>query len=97
VKNNQKEILSIAQEECAEVVQAISKIFRFGFDAHHPDQPDKTNKQRLEEELGDLQCMISLMIEFGIVDEYALQKAEVNKHAKLKRWSNIYEETTQVS
>ena len=30
MENNQKEILLIAQEECAEVTQAISKVFRFG-------------------------------------------------------------------
>jgi len=31
----EKEIMLIAQEECAEVTQAISKVFRFGFDSEH--------------------------------------------------------------
>ena len=30
-----QEIMMIAQEECAEVTQAISKVFRFGFDSVH--------------------------------------------------------------
>ena len=41
----EKEIMLIAQEECAEVTQAISKVFRFGFESVHNG---KTNKQRLE-------------------------------------------------
>ena len=45
-----KEILLIAQEECAEVTQAISKIFRFGFLSQHNG---RTNRQHLAEELGD--------------------------------------------
>lgn len=31
----ENEIILIAQEECAEVTQAISKIFRFGFSSSH--------------------------------------------------------------
>jgi NTP pyrophosphatase (non-canonical NTP hydrolase) len=58
MNNRDREILLIAQEECAEVIQAISKIFRFGFDAQHPNE-DRNNLQRLEEELGDLACRIS--------------------------------------
>lgn len=46
-----KEIMSIAQEECAEVVQAISKIFRFGLDETYEG---RTNRERLEMELGEI-------------------------------------------
>lgn len=91
----EKEILSIAQEECAEVIQAISKVFRFGFDAKHPNE-SLNNRQRLEEEVGDLQCMISLMIEFGLVSEHNLMKAEHKKFDKLKQWSNIFDESETV-
>ena len=44
MNGKQKEILLIAQEECAEVTQAISKVFRFGIDATHND---KSNRERL--------------------------------------------------
>ena len=37
MNNKQKEVLSIAQEECGEVIVAISKIFRFGFDSRWPE------------------------------------------------------------
>jgi len=35
MQNSHKEVLLIAQEECAEVTQAISKVFRFGIDGSH--------------------------------------------------------------
>jgi NTP pyrophosphatase (non-canonical NTP hydrolase) len=95
MKNCEQEILLIAQEECAEVTQAISKVFRFGFDAKHPNEAFN-NRQRLEEEIGDLQCMISLMIEHGIIKEENLMKAEAKKFEKLKKWSNIFEEEKNV-
>jgi len=33
MNETQKEVMLICQEECAEVTQAISKCFRFGFDS----------------------------------------------------------------
>jgi NTP pyrophosphatase (non-canonical NTP hydrolase) len=95
MNKQEHEILSIAQEECAEVIQSISKIFRFGYDAKHPNE-SKNNQERLEEEIGDLQCMISLMLEFGLVREEALMKAEAKKFEKLKVWSNIFKEEKNV-
>lgn len=83
------EILNITLEECAEVTQAISKVFRFGFDGVHPDTPSVTNKMHLEEEIGDLICMIDLLHERGILDRSAILVAASNKRDKLKRWSNI--------
>ena len=45
------EILSITIEEAAEIIQAISKIFRFGIDTSWKGE---TNREHLEEEIGDL-------------------------------------------
>ena len=89
--NPTTEILTILQEEAAEVIQIISKIHRFGFntDAYSPDGVFTTNARRLEQELGDLQCMIDLCIEHHLVDETMLQIANKNKREKLKTWSNI--------
>jgi len=88
MNNKQNEILLIAQEECAEVTQAISKIFRFGFDSEYEA---KTNRQRLTEELGDLLCMIELLIANGVVDEMNVYNAKNAKMAKLAKWSNIFD------
>ena len=75
------EILTILQEEAAEVIQIASKIHRFG---HSPD-----NIKRLELELGDLQCMIDLCIEHQLVDETRIQLYAKDKREKLRNWSNI--------
>jgi NTP pyrophosphatase (non-canonical NTP hydrolase) len=89
LNERQKEIMSITQEECAEVVQAISKIFRFGLDETYEG---RTNRERLEMELGDLQCMITLLKQYNIVNESSVFKAELAKRSRLEKWSNIFTE-----
>ena len=82
-----KEILLITQEECAEVTQAISKMFRFGADEFFKGV---SNRQHLEEEVGDLMCMIDLMIDHGIISEAAVMAAKNEKMNKLIQWSTIF-------
>lgn len=93
---NKDEILRITQEECAEVIQAISKVFRFGIDESYENQ---TNRQRLTSELGDLQCMIDLIKESKLVSANELDLAVQSKRIRLEKWSNIFsqreEETVQ--
>jgi NTP pyrophosphatase (non-canonical NTP hydrolase) len=86
-----KETLDILQEECAEVIQAVSKISRFGLDNLKPGKP-KTNREHLEEELGDLLAMIDILHEMDIVSWENLDVAKGAKIEKLKKWSNIYNE-----
>jgi NTP pyrophosphatase (non-canonical NTP hydrolase) len=90
MNNKEKEILDITQEECAEVIVAISKISRFGLDNFKPGK-SLTNRQHLAEELGDLQAMIDLCVEYNLVDQKEIVIAASNKIAKLKKWSNIFE------
>jgi len=85
-----KEILNILQEECAEVIQAVSKCDRFGIDNFKPGKP-KTNREHLAEELGDLQAMIDLCVKFNLVGSEQISIAADNKIAKLKKWSTIFE------
>ena len=81
-----QEILLITQEECAEVIQAISKVFRFGMDDEYNGV---TNREHLEEEVGDLLCMIELLVTSDMLDMVAVYKAKAAKLEKLKKWSNI--------
>ena len=83
------EILVITQEECAEVIQEISKIFRFGIDNKH--KTGVVHREKLTEEVGDLLCMIDLLIEQGVLTKEGLDIAKQNKESKLKIWSKIYE------
>ena len=89
MRESEKQILLICQEECAEVTQAISKVFRFGYDSEYNG---RTNQQRLTEEIGDLLAMIDLMFEAGIIDESSTNMAAIQKKIKLKKWSNIFDD-----
>jgi NTP pyrophosphatase (non-canonical NTP hydrolase) len=84
------EVMDILQEECAEVIQAVSKIRRFGIDNHKPGKP-KTNREHLEEELGDLYAMIDILQELDIVSWTNIEKAAEAQREKLKTWSTIFE------
>ena len=46
-------------------------------------------RQHLAEELGDLQCMIDLLIGTGMITQEELNAAKEAKREKLKTWSNI--------
>lgn len=79
-------VLGILQEECAEVIQIISKINRFGMYGYNPNRTDKTpNKYKLIQELGDVMAMIYILqkeTEFEMTDEQ-IDKAMENKIRKL--------------
>ena len=86
-----KEAMDILQEECAEVIQAVSKISRFGIDNYKPGKP-KTNREHLEEELGDMLAMIDILREMDVISWGNMEIAKKAKIEKLKQWSNIYEQ-----
>ena len=81
-----REVMLITQEECAEVTQAISKVFRFGFLSEHNG---RNNRQHLEEEIGDLMCMVDLMREANLINWNNVIDASAKKRDKLRKWSNI--------
>ena len=72
------EILTILMEESAETTVEASKIIRFdgGF-------------ERLEAELGDLMCMMEILIEKGFVKKENIGQYSQAKRLKLKQWSDI--------
>jgi len=83
------EICNILLEESAEVIQAVSKVFRFGWDSCHPETPNFSNKEHLTEELGDLICMVKILCDKKIIDENLLSVAIKAKAIKLSKFSNI--------
>lgn len=87
--NKLDEILTILQEECVEVVQAVCKIQRFGFESCHPSST-QTNREHLAEEIGDLEAMIDLLKLYNVVTDNEIEAAKIQKINKLKKWSNIY-------
>jgi NTP pyrophosphatase (non-canonical NTP hydrolase) len=73
------ESLGILQEECAEVIQAISKYRRFG----------ENNRHSVEQEIGDMLCIVLLLEQQGFISEVGLELAVNRKLEKLKKFSNI--------
>lgn len=86
------EILDILQEECAELIQIISKCKRFGIDTIHL-KANIPNRQRLVEEIGDVICMLELLEEHNFIDPEQVKEAKLAKREKLKVWSSIFKET----
>lgn len=77
---NTQRFLDKLQEEASEVIQAVSKIRRFGPDNHHPDR-EQTNKQELISELEDFLALVAVLEASGYLDltqskDQITQKAE---------------------
>lgn len=85
------EAMDILQEECAEVIQAVSKCRRFGLNNIKPGKL-RTNLECLEEEIGDLLAMVDILVEHNVLSYDNLQTANKAKKEKLKKWSKIYEQ-----
>jgi NTP pyrophosphatase (non-canonical NTP hydrolase) len=85
-----EEALGILQEECAEVIQDVSKCRRFGIDNVYLNGQG-TQRENLAKEVGDVLAMIDVLIEQGVFTQTELDVARVNKKQKLKQWSTIYE------
>jgi len=88
ITERQREIMIITQEEAAEVIQEISKIFRFGIDDSHRD--GMTHRERLTTEVGDLLAMIDLMLDTRVIDPAQVEMAKQAKTNKLRQYSSIY-------
>ena len=82
-----EEILVITAEECSEVTQIVTKSLRFGLDS---DFTGPSNRELLANELGDLLCIVDLLIDRDIIsaDQLAISKAA--KMERLRTWSNIF-------
>lgn len=82
--NKSEEILNLLQEECAEVIQAISKVRRFGKEA---------NIKALTEEIGDVLYLISLAkIHVAEINNFDYDMHSKKKFFKLQEFSTIFDQ-----
>lgn len=63
------------QEESAEIIQAVSKIRRFGPDNHHPER-SATNKQELVCEIEDFLALLAAL-EYANFFDLTLSKGNI--------------------
>lgn len=89
IVSNHQEIMDILQEECGELIVAISKVRRFGL--YNMYKEGGTQKEHLIQEAGDVLLLIDLLKKEGIFTDHELEKAKERKLEKLKVWSNIFE------
>ena len=75
----------VTQEECAEVIQAISKVFRFTLNHPHPET-NITNKYHLETEIGQLKCMLDLLSAQWQLDRLVINNAYDHKLMSYNKW-----------
>jgi len=86
--NTLQQLMTITMEECGELTQRCSKIMRKyeTFDLIEEEQ-----RVKLVEELGDVFCMMELMVEHNITDWIELQDRADVKLEKLRKWSTLVE------
>lgn len=78
-------LLTIVSEECAEIQQAVSKMLRFGGNATHPDFPEKTNEMQVIEEYYQLEGVMKMLFDEGILYPNTLiERAKIWDEKKYK-------------
>ena len=74
------ELLVITMEECGEMIEACSKAIRC---------EDYVDNDKLIEEVGDVLCMIDIMVDKGLLSERDLNNRIQLKKMKLLQYSNL--------
>lgn len=87
--NKVQQLMAITAEEAGELTQVCMKIMR-KYDNLQDINNDKF-RELLVEELGDVQCMIELMIDHGVVTHQEIAERSNVKREKLKVWSDLVE------
>jgi|TARA_R110002167_G_C12500995_1_gene636356 NTP pyrophosphatase (non-canonical NTP hydrolase) len=82
-------LLYILGEECSEVVQAISKANRFGFDTKF--ESDITNAEKISYEMADLVAVYEMLVEHNIVPKYDDKLKQLKKDKVI----NLFKEFTK--
>lgn len=79
---NEQYLLDKLQEEAAEIIQAVSKIRRFGKQNHHPLRK-QTNLQDLVGELEDFQAIVWALEEIQYLDPKPSTTQTIKKYQYL--------------
>ena len=83
IEQHIEELMIVLAEECGELTQACMKIKRHGL------EPNRVSA--LIEEVGDVQCLIDLLINHEIMTFDQIYERVDIKTAKLRQWSSLYD------
>jgi len=75
------QLLILTMEECGEMIQACSKVYR--------KEANDVSLKMLLEETGDVYCMIELLIEHNLITWEDIKERALIKRNKLKNWSTL--------
>lgn len=70
-------LLECLQEECGEIIQAVSKIARFGPKNYNPETPNITNLEQLHYEVNDLLAICRLLSDTGVFPSAWVDSAKI--------------------
>ena len=85
IKDTDDELMVITMEECGELIQACSKAMR----------TREYSSQQLTEEVGDVMCMVGLLMQYGLIDEKEVEERVSVKLAKLAKWSYLVDDNEE--
>ncbi len=77
------ERLSILIEECGEVIQAIGKIMKHGYNSTHPET-SVTNRDTLETEISHVLFAVNYMMDRGDIDAVKIATHHLEKKEAIK-------------
>lgn len=78
-------LLVITSEECSEVIKEASKSLRFGLDDSHKKYDNIPNRKLLETECEQLEAMIEMLRDEGIISSKS-QDTIINKKLKVEKY-----------
>lgn len=89
------ELLAFLSEECGEVIQAIGKILRHGYESRNPDKPNGyTNRQQLEKEVADVRSAISMMTDSKDLNRIAIETHQQRRSENAGKYLHHQKEPT---
>lgn len=78
------ERLAVLSEECGEVIQAIGKILRHGYNSKY--ESGLTNREQLELEIGDVLTVLEMMAEKEDIKQSNVEDRMEVKKEKIKKY-----------
>ena len=85
--DTQQQLFAITAEECGELTQVCMKILRYHHTIHQ--YLDDQQTKRLLEEVGDVYCMLDLIVQHGYLSwDSIIDRSNVKKQ-KLIKWSDL--------
>jgi NTP pyrophosphatase (non-canonical NTP hydrolase) len=85
------ERLALVAEEAGEVIQAVGKILRHGWNSKHPSCPGFDNREQLAKEIGDFRGAVALLVQAHELTTLEYQMHAVSKLQRVQKYLHCQE------